>query len=259
MRSAQKLAVAVFTVTTMALALLGACTRAKPAPPPVASPMMTAAGPAPQGMASAPPGATVVSVGPAPAYSAPSASVAPLETPSPAPTQGPAPANPTPAPLTPEPSSTYTVAYGDTLFSIARRFGTSVQAIADANSMLPSALIRAGQVLTIPGARPQGVGEYVVQPGDTLYSIASRYGTTAEAIASANQIVNPSLLRVGQRLVIPAESEALPATAKIHVVQAGETLYRIALMYGKTAQEIAVANNLASLNSIRIGQRLVIP
>jgi putative chitinase len=98
---------------------------------------------------------------------------------------------------------------GDTLYSIARRYGTTVQAIALANKIANPSLIYVGQQLTIPGGSttpppPPPSGQvHIVQRGETLYSIARRYGTTHWAIAMANNLANPNVIYVGQRLVIP--------------------------------------------------------
>jgi len=102
----------------------------------------------------------------------------------------------------------YTVRWGDTLYSIARRFGTTVAAIAQANGILNPAYIRVGQVLFIPAwpawPPPPPTGfYYTVRPGDTLYSIARRFGTTHWAIAAANHLPNPNCIYAGQRLFIP--------------------------------------------------------
>jgi len=101
--------------------------------------------------------------------------------------------------------SYYTVQRGDTLYSIARRYGTTVQAIAQASGILNPAYIRVGQVLCISGLAPLPTpgGYYTVQRGDTLYSIARRYGTTHWAIAIANNLSNPNYIYPGQGLVIP--------------------------------------------------------
>ena len=98
---------------------------------------------------------------------------------------------------------------------------------------------------------------YVVQPGDTMYSIARRYGVSMWAIAEANGIVNPNFIYVGQRLIIPVCPPAPGGT--VHVVQPGETLTQISARYGVSVWAIADANGLTNINYIYVGQRLVIP
>ena len=93
----------------------------------------------------------------------------------------------------------YQVVRGDTLYSIARRFNTTVQAIMTANN-LTSTRIYTGQWLTVP--RPQQLIRYQVQRGDTLFGIARRFGSTVDAIMRANQLTSTRIL-VGQWLTIP--------------------------------------------------------
>lgn len=95
----------------------------------------------------------------------------------------------------------YVVQRGDTLYSIARRYGATVDAIMRANR-LSSTWIYVGQRLTIPVATPPPMTIHVVQRGDTLYSIARRYGTTVTAIQAANRLRSTTIY-VGQRLLIP--------------------------------------------------------
>jgi len=105
---------------------------------------------------------------------------------------------------------------------------------------------------------------HVVERGETLFRIALRYGTSVEALVQANHIADPSLIYAGQRLVIPvsraSRSNGLDRlTPLIHVVRAGETLFRIALRYGTSVEALARANRIADPNRIYAGQRLVIP
>jgi LysM repeat protein len=141
----------------------------------------------------------------------------PLLTPTPAPpiTLTPPPpvtlTPPPPATLTPPPPipTRYVVQRGDTLYSIARRFGVSIWQLASLNNIPNINLIYVGQVLMIPapGPTPPGPGpaptQYVVQFGDTLFSIARRFGVNVWQLASYNNIPNPNYIRAGQVLLIP--------------------------------------------------------
>jgi LysM repeat protein len=113
----------------------------------------------------------------------------------------------------------HVVQRGETLYSIARRYGTTASALAAANGLSNPNLIHAGQRLTIPGAGSSSEGGetapstgvvHVVKRGETLYSIARRYGTTASALAAANGLSNANLIYVGQRLRISSGGEASP-------------------------------------------------
>lgn len=109
---------------------------------------------------------------------------------------------------------------------------------------------------------------YTVRPGDTLAAIARRYGTTIQALAAANHIVNPNLIYVNQVLVIPSGSSPPPAVTPVpapptpgttYVVQRGDTLFRISIRFGVPVQIIAQANGLTNINLIYVGQTLTIP
>lgn len=115
---------------------------------------------------------------------------------------------------------------GDTLSLIAAMYGTTVEAITEANGIPPSAILSIGQQLIIPYPGPTGgvipgmptipAGEiitYVVQRGDSLYSIANLYGTTVEVLMMVNGITDPELIQVGQELIISWEEPTPTATA----------------------------------------------
>jgi len=102
----------------------------------------------------------------------------------------------------------YTVKFGDTLNSISRLYGVSVQALMAANNIYNPNLIYAGQTLCIPGSTPVPPPPpcgtyYTVKWGDTLSSIAARYGTTVQAIMYANNLTNPNYIYAGMILYIP--------------------------------------------------------
>ncbi len=100
---------------------------------------------------------------------------------------------------------TYTVKAGDTLGAIAHRFGTTVRWLAKTNAIANVNFIYVGQKLRVPCAptHAQNVRYHIVKRGETLGSIAARYGTTVEALVEANHLTNPDFIYVGQRLIIP--------------------------------------------------------
>jgi murein DD-endopeptidase MepM/ murein hydrolase activator NlpD len=149
----------------------------------------------------------------------------------------------------------------------------------------PAASDVTGSVAPKPAA-PSGTWTWdggtpvTVAQGETVDSISRRYGVPASAILQANNLVAPATLYAGQQLVIPryqsAAAHAAPAAAApppvrpvaaaapagnpgVHVVAQGETLSKIARLYGKSVLEIARANNLQPNSALRIGERLIIP
>jgi len=108
-----------------------------------------------------------------------------------------------PQPQAPLGTFTYTVQRGDTLFGIANKFNTTVHNILVFNNIPNPNIIYVGQVLTIPQSPPEAI-IYTVRPGDTVYSIARRFGTSVQNIVTFNYLSNPNLIYVGQRLVVTA-------------------------------------------------------
>ncbi len=116
-------------------------------------------------------------------------------------------------------------------------------------------------VATSSDGVPGGQVTYIVQPGDSFFSIAQEFGIDPDDLAIANNIVNRNVLRVGQELIIPGVSQRdiqiLRGTT--HTVASGETLSEVAAQYGVTVESILSFNNLTDPNSIVVGQELVIP
>jgi len=171
-----------------------------------------------------------------------------------APTVTPSP-GPSPTGTLPVASIQHVVRTGDTLYSLARDYGTTVQAIMWANG-LGSYIIWIGQVLSIPvgGALPPGPLMHIVLPGETLYSLARDYQTTVQAIMWANGLWS-YMIYAWQPLYIPAGALS---GGGIHVVQWGETLCSIARLYNTSVDAIMVANGLTS-DFILAGIELNIP
>jgi len=174
----------------------------------------------------------------------------------------------------------YTVRPGDTVSHIALRTGASVDAIVRANKLNQRAFIQIGQQLAIPTGAPAAaapaaaapaaavaLAAHTVRSGDTLSAIAVKYATTVSAIAKANKLANPGLLRIGQQLSIPGTTaQSAPAAVTpaaratvTYAVRSGDTAAGIAARFGTTIGAIAKANKLANPSYLRIGQQLTVP
>ena len=152
----------------------------------------------------------------------------------------------------------------------------------------PYASVPAPTTVASPTPQPTTVAasgdvEYVVEPGDTLYAIADRYGTTVEAIMERNDITDAGLIFVGQRLLVPEgyipeddgsddagsddgadsgdSSDDGTGSGDTYVVQPGDTAYDIALRFEVTLEELAAANGTTvdALGDLMVGDELVIP
>lgn len=151
-------------------------------------------------------------------------------------------------------SNYYTVKSGDSLWSISRKFGITVDELKSANN-LSSNLLSVGQNLIIPGKEAQATGdEYVVKKGDTLYSIARKYNTSVDNLKSINNITTDSLA-IGQIIKLPSTSSTAGDT---YIVKKGDSLYSIARTYNTSVDKLKEINNLTS-NALAIGQVLKLP
>lgn len=165
----------------------------------------------------------------------------------------------------------HAVRAGESLFSIAKKYGVTVDDLKMTNRISGNA-IRQGQRLRIPKAGDAGGPTrsdtviHTVRSGETLTSIASRYGVSVVKLRRQNRL-SSSALQVGDRLEIPdadaPQAPPQPVTAEspstqVHVVRSGDTLSGIASTYGTTVAKLRAANGLRS-NSLSIGDRIVLP
>lgn len=156
--------------------------------------------------------------------------------------------------VAPAGSNYYTVKSGDSLWSISRKFGITVDELKSANN-LSSNLLSVGQNLIIPGKEAQATSdEYVVKKGDTLYSIARKYNTSVDNLKSINNITTDSLA-IGQIIKLPSTSSTASDT---YIVKKRDSLYSIARTYNTSVDKLKEINNLTS-NALAIGQVLKLP
>ncbi|MEL3971735.1 LysM peptidoglycan-binding domain-containing protein [Rossellomorea oryzaecorticis] len=131
----------------------------------------------------------------------------------------------------------YTVRPGDTLYSIAVKYGSTVAGIERANHLFPPVtdrgLIFSGDVLLIPTTTPTPLMTHIVTTGDTLTAIAQTFETHVDLLAGINNIENPGLIFVDQPLLVPAFS---------YKIVSGDTLYSISRLYSVSVSDIETAN-----------------
>ena len=150
-------------------------------------------------------------------------------------------------------SNYYTVKSGDSLWSISRKFGVTVNELKEANN-LSSNLLSIGQNLIIPGKKADlSSNEYVVKKGDTLYGIANKYNVSVDNLKSYNNLSTDSL-SIGQKIKIPDNE----VNSNEYVVKSGDSLYSISKKYGVSVDELMSVNNLKS-TVLSVGQVLKIP
>lgn len=150
--------------------------------------------------------------------------------------------------------STYIVKSGDSLYSIAKKYNTTVDEIKKLNNLTSNSL-SIGQILNIPLSEVVLVNEYIVKSGDSLYSIANKYNTMVNELKSLNNLSN-NTLSIGQVLKLPKVDEIV--TVNEYIVKSGDSLYSIAKKYNTSVDELKSLNNLTS-NMLSVGQKLNIP
>jgi murein DD-endopeptidase MepM/ murein hydrolase activator NlpD len=182
-----------------------------------------------------------------------------------------------PPPQATAPQTTvHIVQQGQTLFSVAQQYGSTVDAITHANGIPDPRQIYVGQRLVIPGNKGDNSTEstqpYLVQAGNTLASIARHYDTTWQTLAQINGLISPNAIYAGQVIQVPALNE--PASEEegeaetvhppiaggvLYIVRPDDTLLRIALHYGVSPWTLIAASHVANPALIYPGQELVVP
>lgn len=163
-----------------------------------------------------------------------------------------------------EKPSVYVVKRGDILGTIAREYGTTTQALMEANGIRARDRIYIGRKLKIPSGAPVQApakpSVHVVQRGDNLESIARESGTTIAALMRANKIRSRDRIYIGQKLKIPSGTTVdAPSKPTVYVVQRGDSLGSIAVRHGTTIKTLMEVNRIKAMNRIYVGQKLKIP
>lgn len=190
----------------------------------------------------------------------------------------------------------YTVKRGDNLWSIAKRYGVSLDELYAVNDLNKNSVLRVGQQIQIPveggtatvspvtpdAYQPSGYNQettnYTVKRGDTLSKIANQFDTTVGALKASNGKTS-DMIRVGEVLTVPAGGSAPSASTnkpttsvsasstttasqvsgtKTHTVKAGEYPAKIARQYGMTTKELLAINGISDPRKLRVGQKLTV-
>ncbi|HEY8462454.1 MAG TPA: LysM peptidoglycan-binding domain-containing protein [Bacillota bacterium] len=108
---------------------------------------------------------------------------------------------------------------------------------------------------------PAGLAGYIIRPGDTLYLIAQRLGTTATALLNLNPGINPDALQIGQQICVPSTGLApgVCPGGTLYTIRSGDTFYNLAVRFGLALQDLLAANPGVDPNRLAVGQTVCIP
>lgn len=172
----------------------------------------------------------------------------------------------------------YTVKSGDTLWTIANKFNTTIEKVVDLNNIDYPYYVYIGQVLKVPGTNNGNTNPvnskyayYTVQPGDILWNIAQKYGTTVKKLVEVNNIKDSYDLYVGRRLLIPIKNNSgnnnnngsnntgsyVPYS--FYEVKSGDQIWTIADYFGVKVSTLVNYNNIDNINEIQAVDVLIIP
>ncbi|HPZ81482.1 MAG TPA: LysM peptidoglycan-binding domain-containing protein, partial [Candidatus Atribacteria bacterium] len=160
-------------------------------------------------------------------------------------------------------SSYHVVEPGDTLWAISRRYQIPLKELLQLNNLTEQSVLRVGQKIKLEEGTEEAI--YQVKAGDTLWGISRQFNIPLSSLMKANNLSEKSVLRVGQKIILPTSSSggetkaAAPSSNVTHTVKKGESLWLISRLYGVDMDSIMKANNLTADSILSIGMKLTIP
>lgn len=169
-------------------------------------------------------------------------------------------------------ASVYIVKKGDTLTSIAQKLGIPLEKLKTLNPGVKSSDLSIGQKILLPSAKTSNVTEhavsglskakvYIVEKGDSAFSIAKKLGCSLDQLKNLNPNINLSNLNIGDRLIVPNNTKFASNTqvSNVYIVKSGDTASKIANEYNITLSELVKLNPQLNLSNINIGDRIIVP
>ncbi len=173
------------------------------------------------------------------------------------------------APLWQSGGTVHKVVWGDTLYSIANKYGVSVETIMRYNGLTNPNAIYLGETLVIKPTENVSINcadYHLVEYGETLSDIANQYNSSVAILLRQNNLPNQDMVYAGQKLCVSVSESGnfVPPLKPVgnyyyHTIAAGETLSNIAVIYKVDPQDIAKVNRLPDPTYIQAGQQLAIP
>ena len=162
-------------------------------------------------------------------------------------------------------SSYHVVEQGDTLWAISRRYQIPIEKLLKLNNLTEKSTLRIGQKIKLEEGTEEAI--YQIKAGDTLWGISRQFNIPLSSLLAANGLSEKSVLRVGQKIILPSSSSSRKETTTTtvtssnvtHTVEKGESLWLISRLYGVDMDSIMKANNLTPDSILSIGMKLTIP
>jgi len=152
----------------------------------------------------------------------------------------------------------YIVEANDSLFSISKRFNTTVSLLQTLNGIADERELEAGQTILVPRIDESQYEVYEVEPDDTLYSIAGRFATSEETLMSLNGISDKGDIEAGQTILVPRVDDDSSMYA-IHIVRSGDTLFDLSRLYNTTVAQLLSLNEIEGRTDLSVGQSIIVP